>query len=636
MIATALIFMMASQAQEPALIPTPARLEIKSGSFNLSESTRVLIDPQAINLKTAVAELLGRALRARKSSRNKLHLSIEKDRTSMGEEGYHLSVKPSEITIQSATSKGLFYGLQTLRQLLPASIYGGAQASVWAIPCVEIDDWPRFPWRGLMIDSSRHFMPKSEILKFVDLLAMHKMNVLHLHLVDDQGWRIEIKRYPKLTEIGSKRDFDSQGHFGDELYGGKKHGGFYTQQDIRDIVRYARERYITVVPEIEMPGHSQAAIDAYNELGTGDRPGVTDEWGSHGNVYNVNESTIKFLQNVLKEVMQLFPSKFIHIGGDEVSHDQWQLSPSAQALKKERGLKDEQELQSWFIRQMDAFLADHGRRLIGWDEILMGGLAPGATVMSWRGIDGGIAAAKAGHDVVMAPTSHTYFDYYQSKFRAKEPPAGGGYLPLETVYQFDPVPSVLSDAEAKHILGGQCQLWAEYIPTPSHLEYMAFPRAAALAEVVWSPKKSLDFADFRARLVQHLKRLDVLEVNYRRLDPPMPAPIGHWSPAEVSEQLQTKEWEATPALHGAGTYDVLFEYTVGECRLDIAWVELLEDGKTIARDAHDGRTGAQDMKNQYRLTLADQKPGSTYLVRAGVRSDGGTDSSGDVYFIRSP
>jgi hexosaminidase len=341
------------------------------------------------------------------------------------------------------------------------------------------------------------------VLRFIDAMALHKFNNLHLHLTDDQGWRIEIKKYPKLTEIGAWRDETLVGHAGKEphRFDGRPHGGFYTHDDIREIVRYAADRHINVLPEIEMPGHARAAISAYPELGCnpGERLKPWTRWGVCPDIFNADDATIAFLQDVLTEVLDLFPSKFI------------------QARIRELGLANEAELQSWFIKQMDTFLTGHGRRLIGWDEILEGGLAPGATVMSWRGEAGGIAAAKAGHDVVMAPTTHTYFDYCQGP-RETEPLAIGGDLRLHKVYEYEPIPAELDEQQAKHILGAQAQHWSEYISNPRHLEYMAFPRAAALSEVVWSPKGQRQYDAFLARLASHLQRLDVIDVNYRPLD----------------------------------------------------------------------------------------------------------------------
>ncbi|HEY0592135.1 MAG TPA: family 20 glycosylhydrolase, partial [Thermoanaerobaculia bacterium] len=349
-----------------------------------------------------------------------------------------------------------------------------------------------------------------------DNLAMHKLNTFHWHLTDDQGWRIQIRKYPRLTEVGAWRKETRLGHERKNLgFDKKPHGGFYTQDEIREVVEYARQRHITVVPEIEMPGHAQAAIAAYPELGvTGQQLEVWPRFGINANIFNPNEKTILFLQDVLTEVLELFPSTFIHVGGDEAIKDQWKASPEVQARIKELGLKDEHEMQSYVIRRMDAFLAERGRRLIGWDEILEGGLAPGATVMSWRGVQGGITAAKAGHDVVMSPTTHAYLDYAQSQ-EPGELPNIGGDLPLEKVYSFDPVPAGFTPEEARHVLGGQANVWTEYMPSPGHVEYMVFPRLAALAEVVWTPVERKNWFDFLARVSAHEQRLAKKGVVYR-------------------------------------------------------------------------------------------------------------------------
>jgi hexosaminidase len=445
-------------------------------------------------------------------------------------------VSTARVSIRARRPAGAFYAIQTLRQLFPAAILrqAPAGATAWTVPAVSIEDYPRFGWRGLLLDVGRHFMPKEFLKKLVDVLAFHKLNRLHLHLTDDQGWRIEIRRYPRLTQVGAWRRETIIGRPDDDStkwrFDGEPHGGFYSQADIAELVAYARARFVTLVPEIEMPGHSQAAIAAYPELGNrGDTLPVLTFWGVNENILNPSDATVQFEQNVLTEVMGLFPGRWIHIGGDEAPKAQWKASPLAQARIRELGLKDENELQSWFTHRMDAFLTAHGRSLVGWDEILEGGLAPNATVMSWRGIEGGIAAARAGHDVVMAPTSHTYFDYYQSADTTREPLAIGGFLPLDTVYSYEPIPAALTPAEARHILGAQGQIWTEYIPDPKRVEYMAFPRACALAEVVWTPREERDYGDFVRRLAVHLQRLAVLDVQYRPLQGSLgnTAPEGH-------------------------------------------------------------------------------------------------------------
>ncbi len=520
-----------------AIVPRPVKLVPQSGEFRITPATAIVAD----SAFASVAHLFTRdiagptgftlqviaAAKTPSSVTSAILLVRDTASISLGAEGYRLSVKSSGITIHARNAAGAFYALQSVRQLLPSNIYRDApvKPTNWIVPAVEIEDTPRFSWRGMHLDVSRHFQPKEFVKKYIDLLAMHKMNRFHWHLTEDQGWRIEIKRYPKLTEVGSCRAQTMvPPYYSDpakRVYDGKRHCGYYTQDDVREIVAYAAERFVTVVPEIEMPGHAQAAIAAYPELGvrTDTTVGVMEFWGVSEFILNAEPATVTFMQNVLAEVLELFPSQFIHIGGDEADKKQWKASSRIQERIRELGLKDEHELQSWFIRQMDNYLTQRGRRLIGWDEILEGGLADNATVMSWRGIAGGMAAARAGHDVVMAPNSHTYFDHYQSTDRAKEPHSIGGFISLERVYSFEPVPDSLTPSQAKHILGAQAQIWTEYIPNSKHVEYMAFPRAAALAEVVWSPAATKDYSNFIARLQKHLVRLDALDVNYRRLTP---------------------------------------------------------------------------------------------------------------------
>lgn len=458
------------------------------------------------------------------------------DGAPLGKEGYQLEVSDNGVLIQANHPTGVFHGVQTLRQLFPAEIFSSQVESVdWTLPHVKIIDRPSFKWRGMHLDVGRHFMPVEFVKKYIDLIAMHRMNRFHWHLTEDQGWRIEIKKYPRLTEVGAWRDETLVGHYSDgrtwlheifpwldtwHEYDGQRYGGFYTQDEIREVVEYARLRHVHVVPEIELPGHAQAAVVAYPELASSDEKiGVKREWGISHHIYNPEESTIHFLKDVFTEVLALFPGEFIHVGGDEAHKDLWEESERVQELIRERGLKDEDEMQSWFIRQFDDFLSERGRRLIGWDEILEGGLAEGAAVMSWRGADGGIAAARAGHDVVMADFHYTYFDYYQSKSE-EEPLAIGGFLPLEEVYGYNPIPKELDASESRHILGAQGQLWTEYMKTPEHVEYMAFPRLTALAEVVWlnQEKDVRDYQAFLQRLEVHNRRLDYLNVNYRPLD----------------------------------------------------------------------------------------------------------------------
>ena len=508
-----------------AIIPQPVSLKPREGRCSLADAA-IVAGPGALETAVFAQELLPRAAlnpTGVPAGASVVELRLDASLTALGSEGYRLDASPSGVLLSAPTAAGLFYAVQTLRQLLPAPGAPG-ESSEPSIPCVEIEDQPRFGWRGSMLDVSRHFFSIGDVLRYINLLALHKMNVFHWHLTDDQGWRIQIERYPKLTEVGAWRKETRLGHENyDEdnpSFDGIPHGGFYTRDDVRRVVAYAAQRHITVVPEIEMPGHAQAAITAYPELGNlATQVEVSKKWGIHWDVYNVEETTIRFLQNVLDEVIELFPSPFIHIGGDECPKKQWKESPAAQARMHALGLHDEEELQSYFVGRMDAFLAARGRRLIGWDEILEGGLAPGAAVMSWRGEEGGIAAANAGHDVVMSPNTYTYLDYYQSTEREKEPLAIGGYLPLDVVYNYEPITPAIPAAQAHHILGVQCQIWCEYIASRDYLDYMAFPRLSALAEVGWSPAASKDYTGFIARLKTGLlPRLSALGVRYRNLD----------------------------------------------------------------------------------------------------------------------
>jgi hexosaminidase len=397
------------------------------------------------------------------------------------------------------------------------------------VPHLTIEDGPRFRWRGLMLDVARHFMPKEGVLRYLDLMAAHKLNVFHFHLTDDQGWRIEIERHPRLTETGSWRARTKTGHRASPLWEDKPHGGYYTQDDIREIVAYAAERHITVVPEIDVPGHSQAAIASYPELGNTDVIDTTslsvwDTWGINPNVLAPTDNTLRFYEGVFEEVLALFPSEFVHVGGDECPKDQWRRSGAAQARIRELGLADEDELQSWFIGHFDAWLSARGRRLIGWDEILEGGLAEGAAVSSWRGYAGGIAAARAGHDVVMCPEQQVYLDHRQDP-GPEEPVPIGWVRTLEDVYRFEPVPPELTPEEARHVLGTQANLWTEVMEDHARVDYQAFPRLAAFAEVAWSAlpaPAARDFADFERRMAAHYRRLDALGVAYRPPTGPLP------------------------------------------------------------------------------------------------------------------
>ena len=437
---------------------------------------------------------------------------------SLGKEGYTLNINEDGVTLQANEGAGFFYGFQTLLQIV------GEHGK--KLPYATITDYPRFGYRGLHLDVSRHMFPVEAIKKYIDLIALHKLNRFHWHLTDDQGWRIEIKKYPKLQEISAFRKETVIGHArtadrkNPKSYDGKRYGGFYTQEEVKDIVKYAADRYITVIPEIEMPGHALAALAAYPQLGcTGGPYQTATTWGVFEEVFCAGkEETFTFLQGVIDEVVPLFPAPYIHVGGDECPKESWKKCPQCQKRIKTEGLKDEHELQSYVIQRMEKYINSKGKQIIGWDEILEGGLAPNATVMSWRGEEGGIAAAKQNHDVIMTPTGWCYFDYYQdTTSKAKdEPLAIGGFLPLKKVYLYEPQAPELTAEQAAHIRGTQANVWTEYIATPEHLEYMVYPRASALAEVAWSPREARDYEDFLRRMNVHLKRLDDWHVNYAK------------------------------------------------------------------------------------------------------------------------
>ncbi len=426
-------------------------------------------------------------------------------------EGYHLLITNESIKIKASDSSGHYYGFVSLMQILESD-----PSATLNIPTVEIKDYPRFSYRGMHLDVARHMYEVDFIKKYIHLLAYHKMNTFHWHLTEDQGWRIEIKKYPKLQTISAYRDSTLIGHYNDQphQYDKTKYGGYYTQEEIKEIVQFASERQITIIPEIEMPGHSQAVLAAYPEYGCVDGPfSVLSKWGISDNVFCPKEETFAFLEDVIDEVVTLFPGKYIHIGGDECPKNQWNESVFCQQLMEDQGIEDTKGLQSYFIQRMEKYINSKGKQIIGWDEILEGGLADNATVMSWRGEEGGIEAAKSNHPVVMTPTSHCYFDYYQSQ-DIGEPLAIGGNLPLERVYAYDPIPETLDPIYHPYILGAQANVWTEYMPTSKHVEYMAYPRTCAMAEVDWTPKVDRNYDDFIERLKTHFKRLEAKEVNF--------------------------------------------------------------------------------------------------------------------------
>lgn len=505
-------FISLSAQSTNSIVPKPVSVEAQKGNFVISSQTKIWTE-QNEELQT-LGDLIASAINSRlntkvyatskktkETPKSLIQLKIENGMRPS--EAYKISMTPNVIILSAGTGNGLFYAIQSFIQLLPNEKSG----KTISLKCLNIKDEPRFAWRGMHLDVCRHFYPVEFVKKYIDVLAMYKLNTFHWHLTEDQGWRIEIKKYPKLTQFGSIRK--------ETMGDGKPHGGFYTQEQIKDVVEYARKKYITVVPEIEMPGHALAALASYPEYScTGGPFEVGTVWGVIDDVFCAgNDNTFEFLQNILTEVMELFPSQIIHIGGDECPKTRWKACEKCQARIKALGLKDEHELQSYFIQRIEKFVNSKGRKIIGWDEILEGGLAPNAAVMSWRGIDGGIAAAKAKHYAVMSPGTHCYFDHYQAK--SGEPKAIGGFTNLEKVYSYEPIPDALNEEEGKYILGAQANMWTEYINTTSHVEYMLLPRMLALSEVVWSPKSSRDLQNFLERMKFHYSFLKKHNYNFR-------------------------------------------------------------------------------------------------------------------------
>jgi hexosaminidase len=512
-------------SQQVSIIPQPVSLQIGKGSFVIDNNTSLQFNTDSKDLKVAAGFFssaiknisgIGLPVQAKKAKTITLRLA---NTAGLGNEGYLLNVTPSAVVITANTKAGILYGMQTLLQTLPAVRTNAALQ----IPAMQVRDYPRFKWRGMHLDVSRHFFSPELVKQYIDLMATYKMNTFHWHLTDDQGWRIEIKRYPKLTQVGAWRVDQT-----DKVWGQRPqategetptYGGYYTQEQIKEIVRYAAERNITIVPELDVPGHSAAAIAAYPYLSCTQQPQRPMTGGNYtgmsSNLCPGNDSVFTFLQGVYSEVIDLFPSTYIHVGGDEVDKTPWKACPKCQARIKAEGLKNEEELQSYFIRRMEAFVISKKRKMIGWDEILEGGLAPEATVMSWRGEAGGIEAAKMNHDVVMTPGNPVYFDHYQGD-PASEPLAIGGFNTLKRVYEYEPVPNELNEAQAKHVLGAQANLWTEFVTTPSHVLYMVLPRMLALAEVVWSPKEAKSWSSFNDRLQSHFKAFDQRALPYSK------------------------------------------------------------------------------------------------------------------------
>lgn len=516
-----------------SVIPYPNSLVQEDGTFVFNKKTKMIctssLDSASQEVVRNFSALLNNVaglkteciVEEEKREKNIVFFDLD---TSIADEGYSLDIDPSKIIIKASSAAGFYYAVQSLKQLLPIAVYGDKKSDSveeWEVPCAHIDDAPRFSYRGMHLDVARHFFSVDEVKRYIDLLAMHKLNVFHWHLTDDQGWRIEIKKYPKLTEIGSIRKYTMVEKNFDQ-YDNTPYGGYYTQEQIRDIVNYAKERFITIIPEVDLPGHMVAALASYPSLGcTGGPYEVQGVWGVHPDVLCAGkEETYEFVTDVLSEVIELFPSRYIHIGGDECPKDRWKKCPLCQVRIRKLGLKTDKEhtaeerLQSYFMTRVEKFLNENNRQIIGWDEILEGGAAPNATVMSWRGTDGGVQAAKLRHNVVMTPNTYLYFDYYQSEDTQTEPLAIGSYVPLERVYDFEPVPDTLDNDSKKYILGAQANLWTEYISDFKQVEYMLLPRLDALSEVQWTQPENKNWVNFLDRLQHNIQVYDLKGYNY--------------------------------------------------------------------------------------------------------------------------
>ncbi len=623
----------------PAVVPQPLKMEVgDTPAFELTE-TFVIVSAEDFRAEAQfAADELNRA--------TGYDLRVIPDRAKMATprairfvkvdglpaEGYRLTTDLRGARIEASTPAGAFYGYQTLRQLLPVEIYSDEVVTdiAWEVPTVTIEDAPRLPWRGLHFDDCRHFIGADGFKAMVDAMAIHKLNTLHWHLTDDQGWRIEIKRYPEIVAKGAVRD-ESPVMWDRWKGDGTPYGPYYyTQDEVRELVAYAAARHITVVPEIEMPGHALGILSAYPELGCTGGPykpwcrwGVSPEIACAG-----NDKTLEVFEGILEEVLTLFPSKYIHCGGDEAPKDRWNTCEKCQERIEDEGLRDANHLQTWFMQHFASYLEARGRHMIGWDEILEGGLPKGAAVMSWRGAAGGIAAAKMGHQVVMSPNSHAYLDYGQGlEYDPYE--YIGSTVTLQKTYALNPTEGI-PEAMAHYVIGVQGNLWSEYIWTANDQQWKAWPRAAAIAEVGWTPQALRDWASFRKRMETDRERLLTLGINVAPLE--RVAPFTMWRSGQIPTTWTYMEWDVTDLMATPGTYSFLFQYTYGAARLDIGKVELFIGASGWTADIHPGRTGMEHVDNVYTLTLPSIPEGATLKLRAEVRADGSDDSNGLIFF----
>ena len=648
--------LMVNAAPSHLIIPEPHEIKVTDGQFALSQNT-VIIAPEtlkneAVQLRDTLAPATGFKLAIQdKASGSQISLALDPSLKDLGKEGYTLRVTKAGISIKGLTSTGVFYGTQSLIQLLPPEITSSNKANVtWSIPFVSIEDQPRFAWRGFMLDEARWFKGEEEVIKLIDQMAALKMNTFHWHLTDDQGWRIEIKKYPKLTEIGSKRADTQMGGWNSPKRAGKPHAGFYTQEQIKSIVKYAAERHITIVPEIGMPGHACAAIAAYPWLGTKNEAiNVPVEFGKHYHTYNpASEKVYQVMSDIFDEIIALFPSKIIHIGGDEVRFDHWKENSEIKALMEKEGLKSMADVQIYFTNRIAKIVESKGRNIMGWNEIMgenvHGGLNSGADAVAaslspdtvvhfWRGsADLAKRAIKKGHKIVNSWHAFTYLDY------------GYGSISLRKAYAFDPVFEGLSKEEEKQIIGSGCQMWGEWIPTVEDMEKKVYPRLAAFAEVGWTDKTNKNFASFSKRIDKQHKRWDNQGIGYATetgaqymaQDFFNHVKIDSWSPENISKDWQKVEFSTGEMIKSATTYEVVFLWErSNEFKnfLMISEVALLENGEEVAIDKHDGTSGKNLNHVIYKLTLPKLKPGACYTLRARIKGAAGNQSKGEVKIL---
>lgn len=649
----------------PALVPRPQVLQTNAGVFTLCPPqaipglptlapTTIQVDevgrPSGEYLAMQLFKSTGYRFRVESNSgaaavSQAILLTTNGALESLGGEGYELTVATNAIVIRAPAAAGLFYGAQTLLQALPPEIYGARPVSgvPWTVPCLYIKDWPRFPWRGFMLDSVRHFFTKDEVKVVLDSMALHKLNVLHWHLDDDSGWRLEIRKWPLLTQVGAWRT-DMMWNLNpraSQCWDGTNYGGFYTQAEAREIVEYAAQRHITVVPEIEMPGHSSAALAAYPQFACGcptcyNGPYSLNVTSYVGGVFCIaRPETMDFLKDVLTEVMEVFPSPYIHIGGDEVRFTNWQNHNLDRALTNSLGIADMQKYQGHFTQQIANWIKSQGRTMIGWSEIMNGGLVTNAAVMDWLNTRA-VQTATNRQYVVMAPSATLYINKWETGDQngggvvfSNEPPAQSGFVPLASVYAYEPIPTNLPPAYTNYILGAEGPCWSEWIPSLLNLQFRMFPRLSAIAEVNWTAPALKNWMDFTNRLVVHKQRLTHMGINYN--PSATPPQLGAWTPSLTPANYATLTWDITTSVSAPGEINVSFCWKSGKHGLYIAWAALLENEVEIDRDTHAGYTGYTPVKPSYVLRLPAHRPGATYRLAASVKGRDGTDSHGIVY-----